>query len=86
MRDEMILSEAEVQGETERAVKARVLCSLNDGEPRHLTVWLPKSQISIEDDGIHLPAWLVAAKERELSEWAYTRYQSGVTISAAYAN
>ncbi len=85
MKDEMILSEAAVESETEKAVRARIICSLNDGEPRRLTIWLPKSQISIEQDGIHLPAWLVAAKERDLSEWAYARYQSSVTIEAAYA-
>lgn len=54
-RNELVDIAGEVRAETEKAVQ------FNDGTR---SVWLPRSQIEINDDGtITLPEWLALDKE-----------------------
>lgn len=56
-RDEMIDIACEVMRETDKAVLVSETGEKDDG------VWLPKSQIEINDDGtISLPEWLAMDK------------------------
>ncbi|MDR2676393.1 MAG: hypothetical protein LBC18_16410 [Opitutaceae bacterium] len=53
--------------ESERALLVLVEVARPDGEPADESVWLPKSQINVVDDHtVEMPAWLAAAKERDM--------------------
>jgi HSP20 family molecular chaperone IbpA len=63
----LILTEATIVRETEKAVLVNAQFHLCDGEPRGTQIWFPKSRIEIDGESIKVEAWLLNAKEDEIS-------------------
>jgi HSP20 family molecular chaperone IbpA len=65
--EKLTLTAATIVRETEKAIQAEVQFHLCDGEPRTSKVWFPKSRIEIDGEAINVEAWMLTAKEDEIS-------------------
>jgi hypothetical protein len=58
-----------IKKETAAAMMLVIEVSLNDGEPRGATMWLPKSQIdNFTERTVEIPLWLFDSKVADLRE------------------
>ena len=54
--------------ETDKAILNSTLAVLGGGVDKYLEIWLPKSQIKIEENEVEVPSWLIEAKQKEISQ------------------
>ena len=59
------LIDAEIKRETEKACLLNVTVDTSLGL-KGINIWLPKSQIKVDDEGVFAEEWIIKSKNREI--------------------